>query len=221
MKKFFVLTLAWVLISCTLFGQNPPVFSTPADDTVFVGSGQDFLLIPEVDDGDEGVDQEITFELSSSDPSILSVDEISYGAGQTMALVSVSEKGILGTVVIDVDATDADGTSSASFQVTVAGYNNPGINFEVHDVVFWQQFVPLESNPAFSMIAGTGEAPYDQIDLPGLDLSVYSDCQESPPCTGVDFFTALFKGYVIPAVSGEYTFYMIAGDRSSLGLSTD
>ena len=130
-------------------------------------------------------------------------------------------RGFQGTVSIQVDATDPDGTASASFDVFVGPYSNPGINFEIHDIVFWQQFVPLKSNPAFSMIAPDGVAPYDQIDLAALNLSVYSDCQESPPCTGTDFFTAMFKGYVVPPASGTYNFYMLAGDQNSIGLSSD
>ena len=220
MKRIFLLILTMTTGWC-LHGQNPPAIGSPADDTLFVGSGQNFLLIPDVDDNDEGVDQDLTFQATSSQPDILQVDSVSFISGNTFAVLYVTEQGLTGSSTIQVEATDPDGTDNASFDVTISRYHNPGINFEIHDIIFWQEVVPLNSNPAFSMIAENGEAPYDQIDLPSLDLSVYSDCQESPPCTGVDFFTALFKGYVIPPVTGDYYFYMIAGDRCSIGLSGD
>lgn len=221
MRYRYGLMVALLTAGMSLLGQNPVTVGTPENDTLFMGSGLNFLLIPEVDDGDGGVDQEVTFTVTSSDPAVLEVNDVSYAAGQTVAVVHVTEKGVTGTVTLQVEAVDADGTASTSFDVFIGPYNNPGINFEIHDIVFWQQFVPLESNPAFSMIAPDGVAPYDQIDLPSLNLSVYSDCQDVPPCTGTDFFTAFFKGYLIPPVTGEYFFNMIAGDQCSIGLSSD
>jgi chitodextrinase len=221
MKKRYLLTIVILTSVVYLFAQTPPTIGTPDNDTLLVGSGQNFLLIPEVDDGDPGTDQEITFTVTSSDPGILEINDVAYETGHTLAIVHVTEKGVYGTVTIQVEAADADGTANASFDVFVGPYNNPGINFEIHDIVFWEQFVPIDANPAFSMIAPDGEAPYDQIDLAGLNLSVYSDCQTYPPCTGTDFFTAFFKGYVIPPATGDYYFTMIAGDQCSIGLSTD
>ena len=221
MKLNHQITLAFLVTGMTLFSQNPPGIGTPENDTLYLGTGQNFLLIPNVDDGDPGVVQDISFTVTSSDPAILEIDNVVYTAGQTMAIVHATEKGISATVTLQVEATDPDGTAWTSFDVFVGPYSNPGINFEIHDIVFWQQFVPLSSNPAFSMVAPDGLAPYDEIDLAGLKLSVYSDCQDSPPCTGTDFFTAMFKGYVIPPASGTYNFYMLAGDHKSIGLSTD
>ncbi len=203
-----------------LMSQTPPTIGTPDNDTLLLGSGQNFLLIPEVFDGDAGVDQEITFTVTSSDPGVLEINDVTYVAGQTMAVVHATEKGAEGTVTIDVDATDADGTASTSFEVAIGPYPNHGINFEIHDIVFWQEVVPLQAVPAFSMIAPTGEAPYDQIDMVGLNLSVSAGCG-SQYCTGADLFTSHFEGYVIPKVSGEYYFYMKSANDATIGLSTD
>jgi chitodextrinase len=221
MKRSILLLFSMAISGLCLMAQNPPSIGTPVDDTLFVGTGQNFLLLPDVDDGETGLDQEFTFQVASSEPGILRIDSVSYTPGYTFAVVHVTEQGTAGSVTIDVEATDPDGTDATSFSVTVGPYHNPGINFEIHDIVFWQQFVPLEANPAFTMIAENGEAPYDEIDLASLDLSVYSDCQTYPPCTGTDFFTAMFKGYVTPPVTGDYYFYMIAGDQCSIGLSQD
>ncbi len=221
MRRFYFWIVALLLSGPILFAQNPPSIGTPDNDTLFLKTGQNFLLIPEVDDNEPGVDQTFSFTVTSSDTNVLKINDISYLTGNTFAIVHVTEKGKKGSVTIDVEATDPDGTATASFEVYVRPYDLPGIKFEIHDIVFWQRFVPLDANPAFSMIAESGLAPYAEIDLPALQLSVYSDCMTSPPCTGVDFFTALFKGYVIPPATGEYTFYMSSGDQKSIGLSTD
>ena len=221
MIRFYFWISALLVGVPTLLAQNPPTIGTPDNDTLFLNTGQNFLLIPDVDDNESGVDQAFVFTVSSSDTNILKINDISHEAGNTFAIVHVTEKGKQGSVDIDVEATDPDGTATTSFQVYVGPYDFPGIKFEIHDVVFWQRFVPLDANPAFSMITESGLAPYAEIDLPALQLSVYSDCKTSPPCTGVDFFTALFKGYVIPPATGEYTFYMSSGDQKSIGLSSD
>ncbi|HER07297.1 MAG TPA: T9SS type A sorting domain-containing protein [Bacteroides sp.] len=221
MKKITPLILGMAMSSLGLQAQHLPTIGTPLDDTLFVGSGPNFLLVPDVDDGEAGADQDFSFRVTSSEPSILQVDSVSFTTGHTFAVIHVTEQGVMGSVTIQSVAEDPDGTDTASFRVTVGPYRNPGIKFEIHDIVFWQQFVPLEANPAFSMIAESGEAPYDQIDLASLDLSVYADCQTSPPCTGTDFFTAMFRGYLTPPVTGDYYFYMVAGDQCSIGLSGD
>ncbi len=221
MKKIPLLLLCMAMCGLGLRAQHLPAIGTPPDDTLFAGSGQDFLLLPDVDDGEEGADQDFLFQATSSDPAILRVDSTSHTTGHPFAVIHVTEQGVMGSVIVQVVAEDPDGTDTASFRVTVGPYRNPGIRFEIHDIVFWQQFVPLKANPAFSMIAQSGEAPYDDIDLVSLKLSVYSDCQTSPPCTGTDFFTALFKGYLTPPATGDYYFYMVAGDQCCIGLSQD
>ncbi|HDS07911.1 MAG TPA: hypothetical protein ENO05_09820, partial [Bacteroides sp.] len=221
MKKITPLILGMAIGSLSLQAQHVPTIGTPPDDTLYVGSGPNFLLVPDVDDGEAAADQDFTFRVTSSEPTILQVDSVSHTTGHPFAVIHVTEQGVTGSVTIRAVAEDEDGTDTASFRVTIGPYRNPGIKFEIHDIVFWQQFVPLEANPAYSMIAGSGEAPYGEIDLASLELSVYSDCQTSPPCTGTDFFTALFKGYLIPPVTGDYFFYMVAGDQCCIGISED
>ncbi|MGW8315303.1 MAG: fibronectin type III domain-containing protein [Bacteroidales bacterium] len=221
MKKSTPILLWLLLAGIALTGQNPLTIGTPETDTMFLNSGESFLLIPDVDDGDPGTDQEITFTVTSSDPGMVEVTGVTFEPGQTMAVVGLKEHGVPGMVTLQVEAADPDGSVNISCDVHVVPYSNPGINFEIHDVVFWQQAVPLNANPAFSMIAPDGRAPYDSIDLASLQLSVYADCQESPPCTGTDFFTAVFKGYLIPPATGEYSLYMVSGDQCSIGLSSD
>ncbi|MEN8156525.1 MAG: T9SS type A sorting domain-containing protein [Bacteroidota bacterium] len=219
-KANFVLSV-FITAIVGVHAQNPVSIGKPADDTLYANTGENFLLIPDVNDNDPGVEQEITFTVTSSDTDVVEVQDVAYTAGNTVAIVHLIEKGTTGTVTLQIEASDTDGTATTSAEIRVGPYNNPGINFEIHDIVFWQEVVPLDANPAYSMIIDSSYAPYDEIDLEGLKLSVYSDCT-APICTGTDFFTAFFKGYLIPPVSGEYYFYNICGGgRGSIGLSTD
>ena len=190
MEKLYSSLFVLALTATMVLGQNPVTIGTPEDINLFINSGQNFLLIPDVNDNDEGVDQAVTFTVTSDDPAVVSIDSVSFTPGQTFATVHLTEHGILDSVTVSIEANYGDGTASTSVKAHVVTYSNPGVHFEIHDVVFWQQVVPLDANPAFSMIAEDGVAPYEDIDLPSLNLSVYSDCETSPPCTGTDFFTA-------------------------------
>lgn len=203
------------------YSQNPLSIGTPDDDTLYINSGANFLLIPEVNDNDEGIDQSISFTVTSSDETVLEIISTEYTAGNRLAVIYVTEKGKEGIATVSIEANDGDGTINTSFLVVVSGYDLPGISFEIHDLVFWQETVPLTSTPAYSMIATSGRAPYDSIDLVSLNLSVYSDCNESPPCTGADFFTSFFRGYLIPPATGTYKLYTRSGEVANLAISTD
>ncbi|MEN8202759.1 MAG: T9SS type A sorting domain-containing protein [Bacteroidota bacterium] len=220
MNKVNFILAFFITAIVSVKAQNPVSIGQAVDDTLYVNTGHNFFLIPDVNDNDPGIDQEIAFTVASSDTNVVEVIDVDYLAGNTFAIVHLIEKGATGTATLQVEASDGDGTATTSAEIHVGPYNNPGINFEIHDIVFWQRVVPLEANPAYSLIADSGYAPYDEIDLPSLQLSVYSDCT-APICTGTDFFTALFKGYLIPPVSGEYYFYNICGAECSIGLSSD
>lgn len=226
MKKKAIHFLVVFLISSFIdsipaTGQTVPSVGTPLNDTVYLNTGANFILLPDVKDNDPGIEQDFIFSVGSSDESILEITSTEYTPGQGFAVIRVLEKGKAGVVSVTIEASDGDGTATTACDVTVTGYNRQGINFEIHDLVFWQQNVPLDATPAFSMISSSGEAPYSSIDLASLNLSVYSDCQESPPCTGTDFFTGFFRGYVVPPTSGTYRFLTRSNDQCNLGLSTD
>ena len=106
-------------------------------------------MIPDIDDNDAGIDQSIAFTVNSTDPDTLRIDSVVYKPGNRFAVIYVTEMGLLGTATIQIEAEDPEGTASTSWDVIVGNYDNPGILFEVHDVVFWQQMVPLSANPAF------------------------------------------------------------------------
>ena len=195
---------------------TPLVMAATPQNTwhVFVGSGTNQLLIPDIDPGASQVDVE------SSDGMLLDIKEVLFVQGQTFVVVLIEEKGIAGVVDLFITIVSGTNTYERSMAVGIVHYDNPGLIFEVHDIVFWQEALPLGSMPVFDTIIQSSEGPYDYLDYSNIPLTVHLDCNDSPPCTGHDFFTAFYKGYIIPPVSGDYYFTMWSQDRHGMWLST-
>jgi len=47
------------------------------------------------------------------------------------------------------------------------------------------------------------------------------DCTTRPPCTGYDFYTQMYRGYLTVPTTGSYTFYIEGTNDKGLWLSTD
>ena len=205
-----------------LHAQNPPVFDVPLNETVIVNSGQHFILLPNVGDGDSTA-QELSFEVASSDNSILQIDSVSYSAGDKMAVVWVRDNGILGTVVLSVEISDNDGKISEDFEVEVAAYPHHGIKFEIHDAVFWQEVVPLDDTPIYSEIAQSTnmKSTYDNLNWDEIPLTVSAGCGNATLCDGHDFSTGFIEGFLVPEKSGNYNFYISGDSDYALFLSSD
>ena len=211
-----ILTLG-VLFRPGVSGQTGP--SGPGDEplNIFAGSGQNHILIHSVDPGTESV------SIISENPEMLEVIEVDYVEGHTLAVVLVEEKGSLGSVSLEINL---DGTER-TLEINIVNYENRGVNYEVHDIVFWQQFNPMGEIPVFDTILDIirnpehghwnegNVLPWDQI-----ELTVADDCT-SEICGRVDFYTGLYHGYIVPPLTGEYTFSMNARDNGSMYLSSD
>lgn len=220
MKQFLFVFL--ILFSLNTFAQNLPEFNIPATDTVIVNSFQSNIIIQNISDGDS-MKQQLTFEVNSSNVSILAVDSVSYNQGDKMAVIWVSGIGVLGAVDISISITDEDGTSQKTFKVVVSNYSHNGIKFEIHDAVFWQEVIPLDATPVFdSLIQSTNmKVAYDNLDWDKIDLTVSAGCSNTSLCDGHDFSTGFLKGFLIPENSGDYTFYINGDSDYALFLSTD
>ncbi len=221
-KKILAFIIFVFLTFNTSNAQNPPVFGTPGSDTVIVNSGVGYIILSNVGDGDS-TKQQLNFEVVSSDVAVLSIDSISYSSGDKMALIWVSEKGILGRVGVTVAVTDDDGTTTKSFKVVVSNYTNHGIKFEIHDAIFWQEVVPLEDTPVFdSIVQSTNmKAAYDNLNWGGIPLTVSAGCTSATLCDGHDFSTGFMKGFLVPKTTGSYTFYINGDSDYALFLSAD
>lgn len=203
------------------FAQTAPVVESMPDDTLTVGTGANFLIVPGIDDGDAGATQTLAVTAQSDNNTIVEVDSVSYTSGDRTAILHVTEKDQLGTVTVTVSVTDADGTTDGTMNVTVAPINNPGIQFEVHDVIFWQQEVPVDKVPVYSEVLldeariEDGELNWDLI-----PITVNLDCTGGP-CRGHDFPTQFYRGYLMVPTTGSYTFFMEGNNEKSLWLSPD
>lgn len=210
-----------MLLCASVPAQNPPSVGSMPTDTVIVNSGQDYLIVPGIDDGDGGVEQSVSVAAVSSNSSVLEIEGVDYESGDRTAVIRVLEKGTKGTATVTVTVNDPDGSTEGTMQVDVTAINNPGITFEIHDIVFWQEAVPLNTSPVYSRVLQEARIRESDLDFSEIPITVNIDCVESPPCTGNDFYTQFYRGYLTVPTTGDYTFYMEGHDAKKLWLSTD
>ncbi len=221
-KTLIINFLFLFCISIVSTSQNKPQFDVPLSDTVIVNSGADFLFVSNLNDGDfDG--QDLTFEVNSSEESLLKIDSVSYNRGDKMAVIHVSEQGIPGSAIVTVSVSDDDGTTAKDFPVVVSEYTHHGIKFEIHDAVFWQEVVPLSETPVYgSVVQSTNMASaYSRLNWDEIPLTVSAGCNDPNLCDGHDFATGFLEGYLVPKNSGDYTFYMNGDGDYALFLSSD
>ncbi len=213
-RAFFILFLL-CFSAGLLVAQTGPLF--PGQDTlnVYLASGENQILVP-LPEALAG--KSLQLEATSSDPEILEIKKIDYSNGQSFATVRVQEKGISGKVTLQIGITYGDVSESVDVAVKVIPFKNPGLIYQIHDIVFWQEAIPLKGIPIYETITQTGQIPYNQLNYGEIPLTVNMDCVGGP-CTGHDFYTSFLKGYVVPPVDGIYHFYMRSGDSHTLWLS--
>lgn len=204
MKKLYtgslILALLFSAATINVAAQNIPQSGSIPNIYLFNGSGSSVVFLPQLSDGD-GNSETVTVEAVSDNESMVSIGTISYSSDNTFGLLELTAEGVDGTANISVTITDSDGSIDIDFVATVGPYTNNGSIFEIHDIIFWQEKIPLSGVPVFDTVIQTTEAPYDEIDFESLDITV--DAVKD------DFFTGLFKGYLIPKVSGEYRFSIL------------
>ncbi len=216
MKKIFTSFIFAIITIFFVIGQTGP--DDPLQDSllVYAGSGSNQVLIgvnPAVFNGIPNVTAQ------SSDESLLEITDIFYTEGQTFAQIDVAEKGVTGQVDLTVTFDDGEVNQQRDMIIHVVNYDNFGLNFEIHDMVFWQENVPASSPPIFDTIIDSGAGPYDHLNYDNIPLTVNLDCQTSPPCTGHDFYTAFYRGYLVPPTTGTYHIVMESADRFGFWIS--
>ncbi len=214
--KIVKLVFSFLILSCNiLFAQTGS--GNPGQDSVqiFAGSGYNQVLIP-IPDSIAAKNPQL--EAFSSNPDLLEILIIEYISGQTFAVLNVKEQAVSGTVSVTINAEYENTTDTISLIIQIQPYHNPGLVFQIHDIVFWQEAIPLNNEPVYEQIIQTSAGPYNQLNYNEIPLTVNMDCTGAP-CTGHDFYTSLYKGYLIPPVSGTYHFYMRSQDRHTFWLS--
>lgn len=215
-KNKFVI---FILLCCfTLVTQANLISSEAEQIQIFVGSGQNQILVPIPENI---IDGNFQFTASVSDLDLLEVIDIDHTSGQTFVLLTIEDKEIPGVITITINAEFEDVVETFSQLVEIRPYHNPGLIFQIHDIVFWQEAIPINSNPIYERTILSSEGPYKELNFNEIPLTVNMDCGDSPPCTGNDFYTSLYKGYIIPPVSGAYVFYMLSENTHSFWLSSN
>ncbi len=185
---------------------NAPSYSSTTSK-IHVTTGQNILILPNVDDGDEDKEQELTFEITSQSPDLLVIDSVNYNPANKIALIYATEQGAAGTVGVDVTIRDNGGTEnnavdsiSGSFTVTILGFTQTGMNWEGYmDVAQWQP-MPYRQTPniSWSEIFETSEA-------------------EGP---GQLYWNKGY-GWIVPPETGDYIFEVAGSEPKFFYLSTD
>lgn len=205
------------LFSFILNAQIGPASQVEDSLRIFVGSGENQLLFP-IPDSLAG--QNLQLVATSSDPGLLEIKEVNYTQQQTFAIVRAEEKGTPGvvTVWLAIDHEEGTGTDSVEMNVHIEPYHNPGLIFQIHDIIFWQEAIPLNNVPVYETVIQTSKGPYNQLNYSEIPLTVNMDCS-GPYCTGNDFYTSFYKGYLIPPEDGTYHFYMKSENKHTFWLS--
>lgn len=209
-RHFLAVSAAVLIAIPASYGQNLPRMGEITDRYFYSGSGTNYAFIPGLSDGD-GNAETLSLDASSDTPSLVSVTETGFDPEETFGWLRLEVSEGPGTAEITVEATDSQGTTTGTFMVEVGPYLNQGIQFEIHDIVFWQEKIPLAGSPVFDTIIATTEAPYDEINFEELDITVNA--------VKDDFFTGLYKGYLVPPADGDYTFSILTENDGGVWLS--
>lgn len=207
-------------VSVTTLPADAPEIGLIPDVSFYLNSGENIIFLPEIDDGNPGEVEEIGITATSVDPSLVEVLSVEYDPQNTCGYLRVLEKGALGSTKILVELDDNTTVIEKSIRVSVVPYSKPGIHFEVHDLVFWDEKIPIGQDPVFDTIISEASGPPEGIEWENLELTVSQDC-DAPQCDGHDFITLMYRGYVIPPADGDYTFFMEGVGDYGLWLSSD
>ena len=214
--KTFLITLAALIL---LFNQSG-AFTVPAineSDTARIythsGLNQVMVALP-------GNLPAETPEIEAvTDTTLLDIIGSDYLPGSSFVLLTVQEKGKPGLAKIDVSVTFANQSFGASKYIRIEEYRNPGLFFQVHDIIFWQEAVPLNNTPVYETIIPNSLGPWLKLDYSSIPLTVNQDCDNPAICSGHDFYTAFYKGYLVPPADGTYHLYMQSSDNHALWFS--
>lgn len=157
-------------------------------------------------------------EVVSSDTELLEIIEVDYTSGQSFAVVTVEEKDAPGVVNLTLNLNFEGESVPLVFEVHIVPYSNPGMVFEIHDIVFWQEAIPLDGVPVYETVTTNSAGPYNQLNYDEIPLTVNMDCSGTV-CTGHDFYTSFYRGYLIPPADGTYHFYMRSADNHTFWIS--
>jgi len=177
---------------------------------VYSGRGQQILILPGVDDGDDNKTQNISISAISKDLTKLTIDSVVYKSPNQVAFIYIKEHQILGPVDIEVTIKDDGGvlnggqdTYVSKQTIYVTGFKNPCANFVQYDVQQWQPR-PTEK------------------DIPTTN-SLVKICQTNTPIETFqrDMFWAKMYGYIVPTITDYYMFQGFSNEGFYLYINLD
>ncbi len=220
MKIKSLLLTSFILLSfCSLLSGQTGV-STIEQDSIrlYAGSGINQILIP-VPDTIQNLNPIVEIELSNS--NLLELRDYEYKQGNSFVAVELEEMGTTGKQEMNVLFNSEGKTYTKQYFIHILPYQNPGLKFEIHDIVFWQEAIPLSGVPVYETTIQTSEGPYNILNYKEIPITVNMDCNNPAVCTGHDFYTSMYRGYIVPPANGTYHFYMRSADNHTLWLSTN
>ncbi|TAH25514.1 MAG: T9SS C-terminal target domain-containing protein [Cytophagales bacterium] len=182
---------------------NSPIFGAPSAKKVNMGHEFVYIILPNVNDGDDNKDQNIAFTVENLNPTVLKGISVEYVKGNKFAVLKASPL-TLGNASIKITAKDDGGIASGgidSFTRTldfnVGFFSFPGINFEYYDTQHWQELVDdATATPGSYQVIQTSTTPIRNL--------------------ARDFFWQRMWGFITPSVTGEYIFRATGSDNNSL-----
>jgi hypothetical protein len=210
MKKKVLIFLILIIAGFLAVGQTGPSSSGGDSLRLFAGSGENQILIHEINPSAGQI------TVLSEDSGMLEVKQVYHIHGQPFAILLVEEKNVTGmvTLVINIDEI------VRQLDIHIIHYDVRGVKYEVHDIVFWQQAVPITQSPVFDTILQVARNPHDELNWDEIPITVNLDCT-TDPCWGYDFYTGFYRGYLMPPATGTYHFYMESDNDCALWLSTN
>lgn len=214
-KPFLIIISALIFLSNRSGAFSAPTITESDTARIYTNSGLNQILIPFTG----SLPDELPEIKAVTDTTLLSVMQSDYLPGSSFVLITVQEKGKSGLAKIDINVTYENHQIDASTYVSIEEYRNPGLFFQVHDIIFWQEAVPLTNTPVYETIISNSLGPWLKLNYSSIPLTVNQDCDNPAICSGHDFYTAFYKGYLVPPVDGIYHLYMQSADNHALWLS--
>ncbi len=171
-------------------------FGNPSFTHVNIGTGnQHILIIPDVNDGDPDVEQDIFFDYTNHSTDMISIDSIVYSKGDKYAILYFKDKKQTGNATVTVsvideyDRNEGNNPFEMTFDIPLGIYNTFGVNYGATQVAQWQD-MPYDSDPVF---------------YPGYPEVLDETHKKDDPA--LNLFWGKMWGFIIPPVSGQYKFF--------------
>lgn len=188
----------------------PPTFGNILSK-IYTGRGQQVLIVPGIDDGDDAKSQLIEFSAKSLDETKLTIDSVVYHSPYRVAFIYVKDYSKLGSVDVQLKVKDNGGISIEGVdldslvmiqKLNITSYSDSAANFVEYDTKSW------EPRPTSA-------------DLPTTESYIKTKETNSPiENKARDFFWSKMYGYIIPTITDYYIFQGYSNEGFSLFINT-